>query len=195
MLQLLIERRTCALRVASLKVFEASGYAWPTLASYRMPTAAERIGPGWSSWSTACRRHASGSANSSRLRKWYEPQLERIYDTARVRIGDIEQLERLSGLYASREQFITELTLDPPQVTSDLAGDPARDEDYLISVDHSFGEKVKEWGSVYVLNCRRRQLPQRARARGQARPDRGRAPPLICRDDARQARSAFGGAA
>ncbi|MDY6944330.1 MAG: 3'-5' exonuclease, partial [Pseudomonadota bacterium] len=65
--------------------------------------------------------------------------------------GDIEQLERLAGQYASREQFITELTLDPPQVTSDLAGDPARDEDYLIlSTIHS--AKGQEWDSVYVLN-------------------------------------------
>jgi DNA helicase-2/ATP-dependent DNA helicase PcrA len=134
-----------------LKVFEASGYAWPTLTSYRMPSAAEQDWAGLvelvNDLSTA--REWIGQLN--RLRKWYEPQLERIYDAARVRIGDIEQLERLAGQYASREQFITELTLDPPQVTSDLAGDPARDEDYLIlSTIHS--AKGQEWDSVYVLN-------------------------------------------
>ena len=46
---------------------------------------------------------------------------------------------------------MTELTLDPPQVTGDLAGDPLLDEDYLIlSTVHS--AKGQEWDSVYVLN-------------------------------------------
>lgn len=134
-----------------LKVFEASGYAWPTLASYRMPSAAEREWAGLVELVGDLSQAREWLGQLGRLRKWYEPQLERIYDAARVRMGDIEQLERLAGQYASREQFVTELTLDPPQVTSDLAGDPARDEDYLIlSTIHS--AKGQEWDSVYVLN-------------------------------------------
>jgi DNA helicase-2/ATP-dependent DNA helicase PcrA len=134
-----------------LKVFEASGFAWPTLAEYRMPAAAE------SEWSSLMElmtdlMHArEWPGQLGRLRKWYEPQLERIYDAAKVRAGDIEQLERLSGQYATREQFVTELTLDPPNVSGDLAGDPLLDEDYLIlSTVHS--AKGQEWDSVYVLN-------------------------------------------
>jgi DNA helicase-2/ATP-dependent DNA helicase PcrA len=85
------------------------------------------------------------------VREWYEPHLERIYDAARVRAADIEQLERLSMQYATRERFITELTLDPPRASGDLAGDPSLDEDYLIlSTVHS--AKGQEWDSVYVLN-------------------------------------------
>lgn len=134
-----------------LKVFEASGYAWPTLASYRMPSAAEKDWSGLLELIHDLSSAREWAGQLGRLRKWYEPQLERIYDAARVRMGDIEQLERLSGQYASREQFITELTLDPPQVSSDLAGDPSRDEDYLIlSTIHS--AKGQEWDSVYVLN-------------------------------------------
>ena len=134
-----------------LKVFEASGYAWPTLAAYRMPTAAEKDWAGLLELIADLSGAREWTGQLARLRKWYEPQLERIYDAAGVRIGDIEQLERLSGQYASREQFITELTLDPPQVSGDLAGDPARDEDYLIlSTIHS--AKGQEWDSVYVLN-------------------------------------------
>jgi DNA helicase-2/ATP-dependent DNA helicase PcrA len=134
-----------------LKVFEASGYAWPILAEYRMPAAAEV------EWSSLMELMADlmnareWPGQLGRLRKWYEPQLERIYDAAKVRSGDIEQLERLSGQYGTREQFVTELTLDPPQVTGDLAGDPLLDEDYLIlSTVHS--AKGQEWDSVYVLN-------------------------------------------
>ena len=46
---------------------------------------------------------------------------------------------------------MTELTLDPPDATSDLAGVPLLDEDYLIlSTIHS--AKGREWKSVFVLN-------------------------------------------
>ena len=46
---------------------------------------------------------------------------------------------------------MTELTLDPPDASSDQAGVPLRDEDYLIlSTIHS--AKGQEWKSVFVLN-------------------------------------------
>ena len=46
---------------------------------------------------------------------------------------------------------MTELTLDPPDATSDQAGVPHLDEDYLIlSTIHS--AKGQEWKSVFLLN-------------------------------------------
>ncbi len=84
-------------------------------------------------------------------RQWYSPHLERLFDDAAVRRGDIEQLERMAAGYSSRERFLAELTLDPPESTGDLAGAPHRDEDYLIlSTIHS--AKGQEWKSVHVLN-------------------------------------------
>jgi DNA helicase-2/ATP-dependent DNA helicase PcrA len=84
-------------------------------------------------------------------RDWYLPQLERIHDDAPMRRLDVEQLVRLAAGYASRERFLTELTLDPPQATSDEAGVPLRDEDYLtLSTIHS--AKGQEWKAVHVLN-------------------------------------------
>jgi DNA helicase-2/ATP-dependent DNA helicase PcrA len=86
-----------------------------------------------------------------RVREWYEPHLERIYDQAMVRKGDLEQLERISIQYESREKFLTELALDPPSATGELSGPPLLDEDYLIlSTVHS--AKGQEWDSVHVLN-------------------------------------------
>jgi DNA helicase-2/ATP-dependent DNA helicase PcrA len=68
-----------------------------------------------------------------------------------TRVGDLDQLEQLATNYASRERFITELTLDPPQATGDLAGTPHKDEDYLVlSTVHS--AKGMEWDTVFVLN-------------------------------------------
>ena len=84
--------------------------------------------------------------------RWYIPRLERLHDdTLGVRRGDVEQLARLASGYASRERFLTELTLDPPEATSDRSGLPLIDEDYLIlSTIHS--AKGQEWNSVHVLN-------------------------------------------
>jgi DNA helicase-2/ATP-dependent DNA helicase PcrA len=68
-----------------------------------------------------------------------------------VREADLEQLEQISGRYATRERFLTELTLDPPAAAGDRAGDPLLDEDYLVlSTVHS--AKGQEWEAVFVLN-------------------------------------------
>ena len=85
------------------------------------------------------------------VREWYKPHFERIYEHFHTRLGDLDQLELLSGQYPSRERFLTELTLDPPNATSDLAGTPMLDEDYLIlTTIHS--AKGMEWDTVYLLN-------------------------------------------
>jgi len=84
-------------------------------------------------------------------REWYRPHFERQYEHFHTRLGDLDQLEVLSGQYPSRERFLTELTLDPPNATGDLAGRPTLDEDYLIlSTIHS--AKGMEWDTVYLLN-------------------------------------------
>ncbi len=84
-------------------------------------------------------------------RRWYQPHLERLYDGLETRAADLEQLEQISGKYATRERFLTELTLDPPAAAGDLSGDPYLDEDYLVlSTVHS--AKGQEWDAVYVLN-------------------------------------------
>ncbi len=86
------------------------------------------------------------------VRRWYTPHLERIYDDAAMREADLAQLVQIAAGYASRERFLTELTLDPPDATSAEAGVPLLDEDYLIlSTIHS--AKGQEWRSVFVLNA------------------------------------------
>lgn len=83
--------------------------------------------------------------------RWYETQIERLFDDAAVRRADIQQLTRIAATYPSQERFLTELTLDPPAATSDEAGAPLLDEDYLIlSTIHS--AKGREWSAVSVLN-------------------------------------------
>ena len=61
------------------------------------------------------------------------------------------QLAQIALGYPSRERFLTDLTLDPPDATSDEAGAPLLDEDYLIlSTIHS--AKGLEWKQVFILN-------------------------------------------
>ncbi|MFC3058537.1 ATP-dependent helicase [Paenirhodobacter populi] len=86
-----------------------------------------------------------------RARAWYDPQLDRIHEDAEFRRADLLQLEQIAMGYPTRERFLTDLTLDPPDATSGQAGVPLKDEDYLIlSTIHS--AKGQEWKSVFVLN-------------------------------------------
>ncbi len=85
-------------------------------------------------------------------RRWYEAQMERLFDDARARAADIQQLARIAATYPSLLRFLTELTLDPPAATADEAGVPLLDEDYLIlSTIHS--AKGREWAAVTLLNA------------------------------------------
>ena len=96
-------------------------------------------------------RYSEWPADLERARLWYEPHLDRIHEDADTRRADLLQLEQIASGYPSRERFLTELTLDPPDATSDQAGVPLLDEDYLIlSTIHS--AKGQEWKSVYLLN-------------------------------------------
>jgi len=85
------------------------------------------------------------------VRRWYEPHLLRLYDASMARAADLEQLEHIAAQFAAREQFLSELALDPPRASSDLAGPPLLDEDYLIlSTIHS--AKGQEWDRVSILH-------------------------------------------
>ena len=94
-----------------------------------------------------------GCGVHSECRRWYEPHLERLYDHPVVRVGDLEKLEQIASGYTTRERFLTELTLDPPEATGAEAGAPLLDEDYLImSTIHS--AKGREMGCGLHSECR-----------------------------------------
>jgi DNA helicase-2/ATP-dependent DNA helicase PcrA len=85
------------------------------------------------------------------VREWYLPHLERLYDAAQVRAGDLLQIERIAQNFEGRQSFLTEMALDPPSATGDFSGEPYLDEDYLVlSTVHS--AKGQEWEAVHILN-------------------------------------------
>lgn len=100
----------------------------------------------------------SPAAQVERIRRFYEPIFERAYDNPEVRLRDLDQLEQIAAGYQTRGQFITDLTLDPPQSTQDLAGPPLLDEDYLIlSTVHS--AKGSEWDVVHIIHVADGMIP------------------------------------
>ena len=123
------------------------------LASFSPPAAAQQAWPEFCAVFDALTTVATEWAGQLHIvRRWYEPLMEELYDSAHVRGADLEQLEQISAGYVSRERFLTELTLDPPDGSGDHAGPPLLDEDYLIlSTIHS--AKGQEWDSVYLLNA------------------------------------------
>jgi DNA helicase II / ATP-dependent DNA helicase PcrA len=122
------------------------------LAAFAPPAAARQDWPAFVDTLRLVRgKAAAWPAELDLVCGWYEPHLQRIHEDAAMRQADLVQLAQIAQSYPSRERFLTELTLDPPEATSDEAGAPLRDEDYLIlSTIHS--AKGQEWKSVFLLN-------------------------------------------
>jgi DNA helicase II / ATP-dependent DNA helicase PcrA len=129
------------------------GGATPSLDDIKLPVAAAEHWPAFVEAVELVRGRTTGwPAELDLARRWYEPHLERIHEDAMLRQADLLQLTQIASTYPSRERFLTELTLDPPDATSDRAGDPLLDDDYLIlSTIHS--AKGQEWKSVFILNA------------------------------------------
>lgn len=122
------------------------------LASFAPPAASR---DGWPAFVALMRRLVDPAApwpgQLEPLRHWYRPLLERRYDDPVVRAADLDMLQSIAARFGTRERFLTELALDPPQASGDWAGAPLLDDDYLIlSTVHS--AKGQEWDSVFVLN-------------------------------------------
>ena len=119
-----------------IKVPRATAEDWPSLAKLF-----EQMRQGKTMW----------PAEFELIQEWYAPHLERIYDDAQLRAADVAQLAQIAAGYGSRERFLTELTLDPPDATSGRAGAGLKDEDYtILSTIHS--AKRQEWRIVRILN-------------------------------------------
>ncbi|GIU97696.1 MAG: DNA helicase [Actinomycetota bacterium] len=100
----------------------------------------------------ACRSGALDvAAQLERIRDWLQPAIERRPGSVAARLADLDQLALLARASPSRTRFLDELTLDPPSSTSDLAGRPVLDEDWLVlSTIHS--AKGLEWDVVHLIH-------------------------------------------
>ena len=93
-----------------------------------------------------------------RLRAVCVATFPRRYDDAPARLGDLEQLAVLAGAYQTRSRFLTEVVLDPPERSSEIAGPPHLDDEYLVlSTVHS--AKGLEWSAVHLIHAADGNLP------------------------------------
>jgi DNA helicase-2/ATP-dependent DNA helicase PcrA len=135
----------------ALLVLDASRPDLEALAGFAPPPAAAELWPGLVRVMSALAGNAAWQGQLGQVRAFYDPLLSMLYEFPWSRQADLDQLEQIAASHASRERFLCDLTLDPPQAIGAEAGPPHRDEDYLIlSTIHS--AKGQEWRAVYVLN-------------------------------------------
>ncbi len=102
--------------------------------------------------------HDEPSQEIDRLKRFCTVVFPNKYENSVARLADIDQLAATARGYSSRSRFLTELTLDPPERTGDLAGPPHLDDDWLtLSTIHS--AKGCEWHSVYLLHAADGNIP------------------------------------
>jgi DNA helicase-2/ATP-dependent DNA helicase PcrA len=94
-----------------------------------------------------------------RFTRAVEPIFKRRYaGTSTQRMADLEHLRLMAADYQTRSRFLTELTLDPPVSTSDLAGPPHLDDDFLeLWTIHS--AKGGEWRVVHLIHASDGNIP------------------------------------
>jgi DNA helicase-2/ATP-dependent DNA helicase PcrA len=69
-----------------------------------------------------------------------------------VRVSDLEALAIAAREAESVRHFVSELVLDPPASSADIAGPPHLDEDFLVlSTVHS--AKGLEWDAVHLISA------------------------------------------
>ena len=131
---------------------ETEGFDVTKLAALQVPAATRADWPLFCELVQTLRRAKQWQGQLGTVRRWYQPHLERLYETAHLRAADLEQLEQIAASAPSREHFLSDVTLDPPNGIANESGASTPDDDYLIlSTIHS--AKGQEWDIVYILNA------------------------------------------
>jgi DNA helicase-2/ATP-dependent DNA helicase PcrA len=87
-----------------------------------------------------------------RLRDAIAPLIRLRYVDGAMRLADLDQLVAAARGARELRDFVSELVLDPPLSSADLAAPPHLDEDYLIlSTVHS--AKGLEWEAVHLISA------------------------------------------
>ena len=101
---------------------------------------------------------AEPAAQVQRIRVFYERLMNLRYENAQARVRDLDHIEQVASRYKSRRQLLTDLTLDPPNSTRDIAAHAENNDDRLVlSTIHS--AKGCEWDVVYVIHVSEGSLP------------------------------------
>jgi DNA helicase-2/ATP-dependent DNA helicase PcrA len=97
-------------------------------------------------------------ARAERLRIAIVPLIESTYPNSSVRLVDLDSLVAGVAKASRLSDVAADFALEPPRSTSELAGNPTIDEDWLtISTIHS--AKGLEWKAVHVINATDGMVP------------------------------------
>jgi DNA helicase II / ATP-dependent DNA helicase PcrA len=83
--------------------------------------------------------------------EYYIPVLKENYDDYIQRVDDIESLVSISERYASLEQFLDDLAIDPPE-ESQIEADGSQPEEGKVVLSTVHSAKGLEWRLVFVIN-------------------------------------------
>ncbi len=148
-----------ATAAAALNHVAEAGYDARTIAAFKGPVAARETLQGLGTlMHDLLSSDDLPAVQLSRVRAFYEPLLAGLYENPEARARDLASLEQIAVSYSTRQHFLVELQLDPPNSTSDLAGPPHLDDDWLVlSTIHS--AKGGEWDVVYLIHSSDGFLP------------------------------------
>jgi DNA helicase II / ATP-dependent DNA helicase PcrA len=138
------------------KVLKKTEGRWSVVKVLRRVSVAKNAAKGWRRFVQLVQQlHQTKTpwpAELHTVRKWYEPLLQYKYDDPEARLPDIVQLEQIAAGFESRQHFLTDLALDPPDGTRDQSGSSCTNcDDYaILSTMHS--AKGQEWRVVRILN-------------------------------------------
>ncbi|PCI27292.1 MAG: hypothetical protein COB67_08820 [SAR324 cluster bacterium] len=93
------------------------------------------------------------------LMKYYEPILKKSYEDYHKRASDLESLLQIAERYQVGDEFLSDLTLDPPNTKSDVNPDEKVEDPLILSTIHS--AKGLEWDSVFLIHFLEGYLPSR----------------------------------
>lgn len=121
------------------------------LAASELPTKVLPLADGLVSALTS-REGESIGAHAARIAEAYRPILDAAFDDPLPRSADLDALVAAAQEAVRLSETAAEVTLEPPRSTSELAGAPLVDEDWLvISTVHS--AKGLEWDVVHLLHA------------------------------------------
>ncbi len=123
--------------------------AWPH-ARENLPAAAQEAADVVIEALRRARAGGNSGVQAEGLRDAIAPLIQARYADGALRLTDLDQLVAAARASPDLVQFASELALDPPQSSADLAGPPHLDDDYLVlSTIHS--AKGLEWDAVHLL--------------------------------------------
>ncbi len=93
---------------------------------------------------------ASPAEMMARVIAYYRPLMEARFDDYPRRLKDLDHLESLCARHRSLSEFLSEITLEPPQASvGDIAAPEGEEDTLTLSTIHS--AKGLEWKAVFIL--------------------------------------------